>query len=966
MASAPDYTSYRGFPEKGAPESEILAYRDRLMNRWSIVRNAHMGRIALSFWYHMGRQWSEFDPDGAFDGVRGSILRMIKEDGGPRPVTNIISPPVEEEVIALVKRGWVPKVTPSSNDPRIKAAAQVSNDSLNYRLEQIAWPEKRHQLGFNYVVGGTGLVYTGFDESYEALKTVGSPTAVQCPACGTSLYSPDVPVDTLRAGIRGQDGATSPVQHLNTARHTSTDPEALIQPQDEQATLHYCPTCPTPTPLEPYTPTDEEAQSGADAFGRPLGVMMPKGTTVLEIDLPHEFYPQDAGVRQTPDSLRRWGRRKIRSLEWWEARAPHLVHEISPDPVAELLYDDPILGNWNTLGNWNASYDSGILDNHANADELVDFPSFRYPLGRYCLCSKDKVVVDDDLYRSATVEEVAEPVYVPRVNVSISRYKIRPTELWGTTLPEQIISPQNRINGMDRQIIDERDRLGGISLIMSPAQWISDPVETEGGYGAARIMFFQPDPSNPNDKVPQEFGGTLFPDSVYMERDRVQADAKTIVGSSEASTGNNQTGVGNTSQLQLLIEQDEKSRSLREDDLVRAVEKSWTHINEMEWILHADTPDVYRVLGPDKSWSYEQYVGNALRGQTEVKIERQAYIEKSVIKRESAREALADGLITLDSPVAKRRMLEAYGQDTDINEDTNNQVDQAERQWVDFAEKGLVRVMDSIDSPAIRYQVFGTHLLTEQGQDLTEKAGWDDISRAIAGWEDELKQLQMLEAMSIQFYGGRLIGQEAADAYTAATLKFQEAENLYAQQQKTFQQQQTAAATPAIDPTTGAPLNTPPPLAPVPPTKPPVPLDIPVLLQDRILLVWTNMLGKRGVMLDRNVPPPPPSPVPGQPPLPPPPPPPVDANLGPSPEPDPRQTYVKFRALVDAYRMSIPPVMAGVAPGSGSTSIPVDKGGPVAPTPGGPPMGPAGPSGGGQPQPPMPPATAPMPEGGPH
>ena len=952
MAPDSQFSSYRGFPEKGAPESEILAYRDRLMNRWSIVRNAHMGRIALSFWYQMGRQWSEFDPDSAFDGVRGSVLRMIKEDGGPRPVTNIISPPVEEEVIALVKRGWVPKVVPSSNDPRIKAAAQVANDSLNYRLTQISWPEKRHQLGFNYVVGGTALVYTGFDESYESLKTVGSPAAVQCPECKTTLYDANVPVETLRAGI----GGGAPVQHLNTARPVETDPEAIVEPADELATLHYCPTCSQPTPLQPYTPTPEEAQSDSDVFGRPLGVMMPKGASVLEIDLPHEFYPQDAGIRVTPDTLRRWGRRKIRSLEWWEARAPHLVHEISPDSVSELLYDDPVLGNWDTLGNWSPRYDTGILDNHANADELVDLPSFRYPLGRYCLCSKDKVVVDDDLYKEGQVEDSDEPVYVPRVNESIARYKIRPTELWGTTLPEQIISPQNRINGMDRQIIDERDRLGGISLIMDPAQWLSDPVETEGGYGTARIMFFQPNPANPQDKAPTEFGGKLFPDSIYMERDRVLADAKTIVGSSEAATGNNPTGVGNTSQLQLLIEQDEKSRSLREDDLVRSVEKSWTHINEMEWILHADTPDVYRVLGPDKAWSYEQYVGNALRGQTEVKIERAAFIEKSVIKRESAREALADGLITIDSPLAKRRMLEAYGQDTDINEDTNNQVDQAERQWVDFVDKGLVRVMDSIDSPQIRYQVFGTHLLTEQGQELTEKAGWDEISRGIAGWEDELQRLQMLEAISIQFYGGRLVGQEAAAAYTDATLKFQQAEDLYAQQKQTFDQQSAAAAVPATDPATGAPIATPPPLAPVPPTKPPVPVDIPVLLQDRILVVWTGMLEKRGIPMDRLQEPETQQLA-------------VDAGLGETPPPDPRPTYVKFRALVDAYRMSIPPTVPGAAPGTGSTSIPVDKGGPVTPMTPPPGAGPApgsapGPAAGGQP--PMPPPTAPMPEGGPH
>src|SRR5271169_3385039 len=135
----------RFFPPVGAPEGDILRYRDRMINRWSIYRNMHMGSAALWIWYYLGRHWSQLDFEASFDGVRGSILRDMDYADLPRPVTNEIDPAVEQEVINQVMNKWTPKIQASSSDPKIKAAAQVSTDALNYRLEQLNWPEKAHQ-----------------------------------------------------------------------------------------------------------------------------------------------------------------------------------------------------------------------------------------------------------------------------------------------------------------------------------------------------------------------------------------------------------------------------------------------------------------------------------------------------------------------------------------------------------------------------------------------------------------------------------------------------------------------------------------------------------------------------------------------------------------------------------------------------------------------------------------------------
>ncbi len=904
------------FPPTESPEYQLLAFRDRAINPWSVVRNAHMGRIGQAMWYLLGRQWSEFDYQAAFDGVRGAFLRDISQDDTStvvRPVTNEVDPAVEAEVIALVKRRWTPKVFPDNPDPRIKAAAQVAHDRLNYRLEQISWREKRHQLGLHFAIGGTGLVYTSWDRSYMELRPVGAPTAVACPACSTKLYSADVPVDLLRAGTQ-----TGPTAHLETARPVApAEDEADIN----AATLSYCPTCPTPQPLQPYMPTPEEAQSATDVYGRPLGVDDAAGSTDLQVDLPFEFYPQDGGVRCTPDTLRRWGRRKVRSLEWIEERYPHLVASIQPDSISDLLYGDPLLGMSDVMGSWHASYDTGILDNHNNVDEVVELPSFRFPYGRYLVATKDRVLEDSDLLEPAQVPagpdtDETETVYVPRVQMSASRYKIRPGEFWGTTIADHIISPQNRLNGLDSQIIETRLRLG--PNVMMPADMWPDggpTIESAGGVG--NMIFLNPSIANPSFIKPEVIQGTLMPDGVYIERQAIQADIKRQVGPQDATMGQAPKNVGTTSGLQLLVEQDERSRSLREDELVNSVEKSWSHMLRLEWTLGLQNDDVYRVMGPGKAWKYEQYRGNALRGQTEVTIERGSFVTKSVVQREAAREALADQVLVLDSPLARRRVLEMYGIDTDINSDTTHQVDHAERLWVDFMDKGLVRVQDSIDDPALHYQVLGAYLRTNEGEQIADEAGWEDIGRAIAGWEDEYRNLVMMEAQSIAFYGSRLTQQEAGVAYAKAVASYQQAQDLYTQQSQIAAQ---AASIPQLAPGIAGTMPPAPPVQPIPPQEPPMPVyDIPLLLQDRIKLVWDGMRQKAGLPVGQQAQA-------------------VDGAVTRDPE-----VYVSFRALHEAYKMA--GMMGGMtagptpAPGSGATMAPVDKGMPAGgpqpgPTPG--------------------------------
>ena len=477
-----------------------------------------------------------------------------------------------------------------------------------------------------------------------------------------------------------------------------------------------------------------------------------------------------------------------------------------------------------------------------------------------------------------------QTLYVPRVDLSASRFKIRPGEFWGTTLPDLGISPQNRLNGIDANTIEMRLRMGPYINVPEDVWFDGAAMEVPG---LGKLMQLKPSISQPEWKFDGSavFQGPQMGDSGFKERDMAKADIQTLMGPNNAALGQPSPNVGATSAMELMVQQDEQSRMLREQELVRSQEKAWGHLLRQQWLLRTDD-DEYGVLGPDQAWKYEQYKGDALRGQVEVTLERQPYISHSVMTREAAREGLADRLIVNDSPVARRKILEMYGLPTDVNQDTNNQIDQAERYQVDFQQKGIVPTQDPLDDAAVHFRVFSTFLKSESGKRMADEAGWDDILRAIAGWEDELTQMNMLEQASMQFYGGRLRGAEADKAYAQAMIAYDQDKANYVAQKQVFDQVQQHGQPAVVQ------GQVPPPQvgAPIPPQPPPQIPQLPVILQDRINLIWSSMRGQAGAQPAQPAP---------------------DAELKRDPE-----TYVKFRALTAAYHLTMATQQATMAPGA--------------------------------------------------
>ncbi len=881
-------------PDLDASDEDFIAYRERLFNKNSAIRNKRLQQAALSYAYVMGRQWAEIDTDVMIDGVRGYVIRDMAKNlivDQPRPVTNRIEIAVEIELSSLGKRELIPNIHTSSRDPKITMAAKHTKDILEHKLRVNNWPEIRELANFIHIVAGTVGLRAAWDERETDTGIYGTDDAVICEKCGNKLASEKIPRYMLDK---------YQLQNIETVRDLATtdDDDPIIQ-------LTHCPSCPTPVPLKRYDVDNEQDASTYDMFERPLGVELPRGDCNIEVVSPFEMYPENGGVNVYPHNFRMLGLKTIRNLEWIFDRWPQLEGKVKPEDPYQLMKDHPILGEWQFAGNYNSHYDSGIFDYHARMYEIIHEPGGkRYPQGARVVMIADHVAEVQPLFRKTMLKlapnEPEVEAEAPIVAVSVARFKMRMSEFFGRGLPDSLISPQNRINGTDAQAIDLVDRWG------SPNVWVPEGMEITGPewlptYGSGKFIRYRIDPGNV-EQFPREFGGSANPAPMMQMREAATNDLKELGGPAALEMGEAPKNISTTSGLQLLGEAAERRRGPHERALVEAYQKTWRAMVQMLAVFRVEEEE-YDSQIQDNIFEKKMFSRVLIHMQTNVVIEKQGYVDKSLYLREATREAMADMLYDTSSQAAKKKILEYRGLPTDINEGENRQVDLANEQFINFTDSGIIPIVDdTLDNHKIRYQVLGTHLLSAKGRDMDMQFHWPEVLERISGWEDELRIMEAADNEVVAFYGGRKNSKDpAVIEYFGTQMKN------WTDQMEAWQKLQEPPPREAIVP--GVP---PPPPMPAPP-KPPPPVFLPALRQRRIEGLWLQKLKWNPVPM-------PPEVMPGF------------------------MAYLSFRAAIDTYRLKdleqtigvVPPAMP---PGQGTASAPVVPGAdrPMIPNPPNPP-----------------------------
>lgn len=814
---------YSRFPTAEADDSEIIGYRDTHFAEYQAYRNSILSDVARNILYRHGQQWIERDDAVVSDGARGFAWRAMQQNAEverPMPVDNRITASIDVEFATLSKRQWQPKIPTFSRDPRREATAKVAGEILKDRLNKLSWDDIRDQYILNDICHGTAIIKSFWNESYYETTWIAETGAMVCRQCGKILSKPEVPSALVNILQQGRT--------VSLGDFTGAPNDGL---------LVNCPVC--AGELEPLE-LDENMARGKDMFDRPLGKEVPKGNTDLEIISAFEYYPQNSGIYVSPLTIKQHGICKVRSLDWVDEHFPWLAGKIDPEPPEELLRYHPTLGQWDYMGRFHPGWDSGMFDCHVRVFEMYAEPSYRYPEGRSVVVigrRQDVIAENGPLLASIVDEQTGEKISVPKVKIAISVWKAVDDVLWGRGLPNDIISPQNRINGIDSQTVEARERMGSPNLMIPEDADLQGP-EFDSSYGVGKLYRYSLSALAPNAK-PEVFGSILMPAGVNEERATAETSITKIIGPADIEIGEAPRNVTTTSGLQILGEQAERRRGTRERSLTSAFKKIWEHQLQMLWVLRVDE-DYYEDTTPDGSWELKQYNRQHIAGHTKVEIEKQAYIDRSIIMREASREAQTDMLYGPPdqlSPLARKKLLELRGLPTDVNEESNLQIDHARRVWVDFVDEGKIPVIDaSIDDPVISFQVLGAMLKQDEGLQLSEESGWHAIVGDLAGWEQELDMLAQQDAMTRSVYPNE---ETAEQDFAELTIAYQAADEAFKAQQAFVQQQ-------PVDPTM------PPPLPQKPPQPPPPPVFIPRQIEKRILLVWGSML-KRTPTLEQWV-----------------------------------------------------------------------------------------------------------------
>ncbi len=833
-------------PDLGAEKAELLSYRDRVFKDgfWNTLRVRRLEEKVRNLLYYRDRQWIVLDQATLMNGSRGFIFRDLQKNPDrdfPRPVTNYIKPAVNVELSALGRRQLTANVVPRSRDPRAEAAAKISKEVLEDRLNKLNWADLREHFTFLVIVTGMGILKSWWDEPITDSGFYDTGEALMCLSCGAMLATPQV---EKKAAEEAQ------AKHLDKAEEVD----------DEKISHSVCPACEEPQEMAQMD-LDEDLAQQSDFYGRPMGQILPKGQTSIEIVSPFDFFPENVGVDVDWNTMKIWRQATPRSLDWILTRWPELEGKVQAEESRELLKNHPVLGDWDITGRYDAKLDADLFSSHAMVYEVYAEKSLRFPNGRAFIIIGDEVAFDGELYRQEGQVSVATVRYAGANWEALHR------EIWGIALVDSLISPQNQINMLDALELDALGRTGSPNLLVPEGAGFDGAEYFDENLG--KIVRYRIDPLNPAAK-PEILGGASMPPSAKEMRNQKVADMQILAGPQPIEQGEAPKNITTTSGLQLLGENAEKRRAHRERALISAFEKIWQHQLEMLWGLRVD-PDTYESMTDDGSWEVREYTRASLMGQTKIEIEKQAEIDKSLYQREAVREAMADQLYLIDSIQAKKRILELRGLPTDVNEDINYQIENVKKQWVDFAERGEVPVIDpTIDNFQVRYEGFATFLLSPEGQKISQQAGWNQILKQISGWEIRVQQAEAVDQQARAMYG-TTDPSKTGPMYEQFQMQYQQSMGAWQQEQASGQQMAQEGM---------APMSTPPPQEPVPP------IFLPGDRADHIYGIWQQMLGEAmGGMLGG------PPQLGGS------------APLGPAQMAKQSDTYLKFRAVVEAYRL---------------------------------------------------------------
>ncbi len=830
----------QGYPSMSSDDERVRGWFNQHVNVLSPRRRFQCQRAALNLWMYLDRQWIEPCLELAPGNGSYHFREVYRRSNAafPRPVTNIIAPAVDNEAGRLARKEYVPDTSAGKNEPDWVAAARLAKDIIKWEMSKQMWEAKREEIPLLLCLDGVVGLRTWWDENDIEQSLVAAPDPKTCQTCGARFASAEVPRAMVVAGVPTPLGP-APFRHTETLSEVAQqgEPTAVHPGGIEMVRMQTCPICEQASPLVSYNLSEEEALT-TDQFGRPLGMLVPRGEGLIDVVSIHEYFPQNGGVGLAPHEECVHAQMSVRSLEWLALRYPEVADTLAPEDATQLLrvhplYSEPALLGLSGRGQA-ALPGVEIYPNHAFLKELVVDPQPHIPgleLGAYFAQIGQKIVRRD---LCVEVEGPSGVRRVPRLKYHWARFKRLPKMFYVRTFVDSLIPLQRRLNEIDAQWIDLRER-GKPNVWVPKGTELALREDSQGGslevieYDAALAGW------DPKSSI---FPGVPLTGTTYStERQQVMTDAQLIGAAQDIEMGQAPGSVKTTSGLMLLSEEASQKRGPRERSLVQLYESAFEHILELNYAFRKEDA-TYEIRTEGGIYEQKSYTGSDLVGSIRVKMAARAGYDETLYNKEATAEAINMGLYRMDTPAAIDRALENMKLPKDVNQKQTLQIQRAEMAWSDFIRGQKVPVIDpTIFDASAWYSILSQRWMTDECYALQQKAHWDAVLPALANWEQRKAEMEALDAQQKAAYGN-----VPQDQWQAKYKQGQELRQQAVDAMKQVQESQQKLSTEAGADTAAALAPQAP--MPEPPQVPPPPLEgfLPEQLELRIYTVWMRML----------------------------------------------------------------------------------------------------------------------------
>jgi hypothetical protein len=560
-------------------------------------------------WWHevlylLDRQWIYYDSK------RGQWLDKRMAKWIPRPVTNVIMETLSAIRSVFNQVQLQTKARPNGFDPVNVNTAETA-DSLEPALaEEHAMRSVMREFDFWFIATGNVFLRPWWDKRENAGVFVVS--YEECMSCGQRA----LPAAILEAGdVCPSCGAPQ-----------------LKQAVDEQG--------------QPVTETFSQGRGHTDVLS-PFEVACPSSYNNFE-DVPYCI-------------TQRW-----RTKFWAEANLPKevaskirwekLPHERSLQLVKALASQSDIGSSPMGLGEAGEGQSEGYVEY-----ELMVRPNKEFPDGAVI-----RVLGDGGQETIIRWAEESIPGPLPYVtpdghrlfNIIHACYEPIGGRLWARGPLESILSKQDQINQLD-------------SLIQLIVQRMGNPVWLEPKGAEVKKFTGEPglvvkyNPLTVGNAKPEKIEGSNIPITLLQLREQLFNDVERMAGTYDIIKGAKPSGVEAFSALQLLVERSQSRFAIPLQERGDAYKMWYAIALELERQFGPDER-TWHTLGPNQTWTYEQFKRANLNGSIEILIEDGSQMPKTSLgKRASIEQLRQMNILPMQDPDVQYSVLRAFGQ-TDL------------------------------------------------------------------------------------------------------------------------------------------------------------------------------------------------------------------------------------------------------------------------------------------------------------